>query len=87
MVKNFEEAAFAMEPGEVSDIVNTRFGYHLIKVEDKQEKGVQSFKEVKDSIRQKLERKKMQQKLEPYLESLKQKYPVEKNLPGATDQG
>ncbi|MCF8110499.1 MAG: peptidylprolyl isomerase [Desulfobacteraceae bacterium] len=86
MVKNFEEAAFELQPGEVSDIVETRFGYHLIKLEDKKDKGVKPLAEVRDSIRKNLEQKKMMQKLEPYIESLKEKYPVEKNLPGA-DEG
>ncbi|MFW5936686.1 MAG: peptidylprolyl isomerase [Desulfosalsimonas sp.] len=87
MVENFDKAAFDLEPGEVSDIVETRFGYHLIKVEDKTASSMKSLDEVKDSVQEKLEREKVMQELEPYIESLKQKYPVEKNLPEADQEG
>ena len=49
MVPEFEEPAFALKPGELSDIVKTEFGFHIIKVTDKKQ-GVSTFEEVKASI-------------------------------------
>lgn len=50
MVPAFEEAAFALEPGTVSEPVKTSFGYHLILVEDHRQAGEPTFEEVKDRI-------------------------------------
>jgi peptidyl-prolyl cis-trans isomerase D len=50
MVKEFEEAAFGLEPGEISPVIETRFGYHIIKLEEKQEEQIKKLDEVRDSI-------------------------------------
>lgn len=51
MVKEFEEAAFTTPPGQLSPLVKTRFGWHLIKVEDRKAPRTQGFDEVKGEIR------------------------------------
>jgi peptidyl-prolyl cis-trans isomerase C len=50
MVPQFEEAAFALKKGEISDVVETRFGYHLIKCVDKKPAAPTSFDDVKPRI-------------------------------------
>ena len=50
MVPEFSTAAFALDIGKVSDPVKSQFGYHIIKVEEKREKPIPTFEEVKDQI-------------------------------------
>lgn len=50
MVPNFEKTTFSLKPGEMSGVVETEYGYHIIQVEDKQEARTQSFEDVKGQI-------------------------------------
>lgn len=54
MVKPFSDKAFSMEPGEISEPVLTRFGWHIIKVEDKKTESTKSLEEATDEIQKKL---------------------------------
>ncbi len=74
MVKEFEEAAFAAEIGEVVGPVKTQFGYHLIKVEAKNDASVIPFEEVQFQIEKNLLQQKQNRAYSDKSAELKAKY-------------
>jgi peptidyl-prolyl cis-trans isomerase D len=50
-VPEFEKAAFSLQKGQISDLVRTQYGFHIIKVIDKETARTKSFDEVKESLR------------------------------------
>jgi peptidyl-prolyl cis-trans isomerase C len=78
MVPEFEKVAFSLKPGKVSSIVETKFGYHLIKVEDHQKAGAQGFPEVEKRLMDVLKNQKTQKELQAYVKDLTAKAKIEK---------
>src|SRR5688572_17055279 len=74
MVPPFEAAAFALEPGKFTETpVQTEFGYHVIKVEEKRMSEPPPLAEVENELRNFL----LRQKFESVMASLREKYPIE----------
>ena len=78
MVKPFEEAAFSLKPDETSEIVETQFGYHLIKVNDKKPAKKMTYAEVKDRLNEHLKKQKTDSEANAYIETLRKDAKIEK---------
>ena len=77
MVPEFEEAAFNMEVGTVSTPVKTQFGYHIIKLNEKNDTSEASFEDVKEEVQGQLLTRKQESIYMNKINSLKGKYSVE----------
>jgi peptidyl-prolyl cis-trans isomerase C len=80
MVKPFEDAAFTMKANEVSDIIETRFGYHLIKVYGIKPEQSLAYADVKDKLKQRMKQEQVEKDANLYISQLKKNAKIEKYL-------
>ena len=71
MVQPFSEAAFALQPGQVSDVVTTQFGYHLIRVTERKPEQDVAFKDVSEAIAAHLRQEEEQKNIQSYVQKLR----------------
>lgn len=77
MVPEFEEKAFSMEEGTISEPVKTQFGYHIIKLTNKNEASQSTLEEVRDELYNQIVLMKQQRKYMDKINHLKGKYEVQ----------
>ena len=76
MVPAFEKAAFTQKVGEVGEVVETQFGYHIIMVTDKAKSGQKSLDEVKEEINRRIEGPKREATMRKFIADLESKAKV-----------
>jgi parvulin-like peptidyl-prolyl isomerase len=77
MVPPFEEAVFALQPGQISNIVRTQFGYHIIKAEERKTGRALAFDEAKGQAQEDLTREQTYTRYQKYVAGLRSKAKVE----------
>jgi peptidyl-prolyl cis-trans isomerase C len=77
MVPEFSAAAFQLKTGEISGVVTTEFGHHIIKLTDRKPGGIVPLDQVNDRIKQALTEQRKQEREDAFITQLKQKSKVE----------
>jgi peptidyl-prolyl cis-trans isomerase C len=77
MVKPFEEAAFGAEPGSLSQVFETQFGFHIVRVIEKKPAGILPLEEAIADIKQQLDQTKLIKAGQQYVNGLKAKAAIE----------
>ncbi len=77
MVKEFEDAAFSLEIGEISEPVKTELGYHIIKVEDRKEAEEADFEKSKDEIKDMIFQERFQEAYDTWLQEKLEEYEIQ----------
>jgi peptidyl-prolyl cis-trans isomerase C len=77
MVPPFDQAAFALKPGEISDVVTTDFGYHIIKLTEKKDGSLVPLEQVKPRVIEFLTNQKKQERVDTFINEAKKRAKIE----------
>jgi peptidyl-prolyl cis-trans isomerase C len=80
MVPAFDSAVWALKTGEISDVVETDFGYHVIKATDKRPEGYVPISDVRDRIKDYLSKEKVQAETQKVIDQLRTKAKINVTL-------
>src|SRR3990172_10170452 len=77
MIKVFEDTAFALKKGEVSDVIKTSFGYHILKYEDRREAGFKPLEDVSREIERRIFNEKIKSLKDAWVKKMREKAFIE----------
>lgn len=81
MVPTFEAVAFALQPGEISDMVDTPFGVHILRMEERKEAHLLPLEEVREQLREHIREEKMEAAVTQETERLRERAELEILIP------
>jgi peptidyl-prolyl cis-trans isomerase C len=82
-----ERAAFQMKPGEISDVIETRLGFHIIRVGGRRAGGPAPLEEIRDALRARVAKREREQAIRAFVQKLREDAQVERHLPAVPPGG
>ncbi len=80
MAPEFEAIVFSMKQGEVKGIIETEFGYHIVKLEERKESAIEPYENVRDKVKEKVQNELKKARVDEFMEKAMKDAGVELNL-------